>query len=175
MGSLTNALRRLTIGLDRIAGWVILPVVFAVIMVDVVLRYVFNDPLIWGLEFSRYFLIALFFFALPECTRTHGHIRMELVYIAMPNWLKNGVTVVYCLAGIVIFYLLAAVEYEELLYSFRLQRATEYLALPLWTFNVVKLAIAGVLIALFALRAVGVLMGNDPYPETSRDELTLED
>src|SRR3546814_8599491 len=99
MRTLTDALRRLTIGLDRTAGWIILPVVFVVIMSDVALRYLFNAPLIWGLELSRYMLIGLFFFSLPECTRTHGHIRMDLVYIVMPDWLKNAVTVVYCVAG----------------------------------------------------------------------------
>lgn len=175
MRNIGDALRSLTISLDRTAGWIVLPVVFTVIMVDVILRYVFNAPLIWGLEFSRWMLIGVFFFCLPECTRTNGHIRMELAYNAMSDRLRDIVTIFYCLFGITVFVLFGIVEYEEMLYAYRLGRATEYLAMPLWVFYAVKLFSGATMVALFGLRGLGVMIGRDPYPEENRGELSFKD
>ena len=65
--------------LDRVAGLIILPAISVVVIVDVFLRYVFNSPFIWSLEFNEWMLLMIFALAIPECTRQNGHIRMELV------------------------------------------------------------------------------------------------
>ena len=57
---------------DKIGAWIVLPAISVVMMTDVILRYVFNSPLIWGLEFGEWMLLFIFVAAIPECTRRHG-------------------------------------------------------------------------------------------------------
>lgn len=161
--------------LDKFGGWIVLPLISAVMMMDVFLRYVLNDPTIWGLEFSQWFLILVFLSAIPECTRRHGHIRMELLYVVMPQWFKKVVTVLYCLVGIWIFWLLLEAEWEEFIFSLDLGRVTEYLELPIWIQHFALVVMSVIMIALFAVRAIGTLVGADPFPEEERDPSSYEE
>lgn len=173
--SLARALTILSINLDRIGAWVVLPVVTAIIIMDVGLRYLLNDPTIWGLEFSQWTLLLIFVAAVPECTRRHGHIRMELVYIVMPPWARRIVTVAYSAVAMWVIWLLAVAEWEEMVYSLELDRVSEYLVLPYWIQHAAIVAMCAILLIFFALRLLGTILGHDPFPEEERGSLKLED
>ena len=138
----------LTTFLDVLGGWVILPMISILVMVDVVLRYVFNSPFIWTLEFSEWALLLVFLFALPECTRVDGHIRMDLVTNHLSERVRAFLNLAYCGVGVWIFYLLGRHEWDEFQFSFELGRASEYLGLPLWVHNLAML-LTSVLMAVF--------------------------
>jgi TRAP-type C4-dicarboxylate transport system permease small subunit len=140
--------------LDVLGGWLILPMISILIMVDVVLRYVFNSPFIWTLEFSEWALLLVFLFALPECTRVDGHIRMDLVINHLSVRVRAVLNLAYCGVGIWIFYLLGRHEWEEFQFSFELGRASEYLGLPLWVHNLAMLLTSVLMSILFAALAL---------------------
>ncbi len=156
--------------LDIIGGWIILPMIGIIVMIDVVLRYVFNSPYIWTLEFSEWWLLLVFAFALPECTRRHGHIRMDLVYGVLPPKIKRYCSIVYSVLCIWLFYLLSRHEWEEFLYDYELNRVTEYLELPVWFHHVALLLMSVILIAYFLLRTISSILNLDSFTEEETGE-----
>jgi TRAP-type C4-dicarboxylate transport system permease small subunit len=160
----------LTRTLDIIGGWIILPMISIIVLIDVILRYVFNSPYIWTLEFSEWWLLLVFAFAVPECTRRHGHIRMDLVYGVLPDRVKRYFSVVYSALGIWLFFLLARHEWEEFLYDYELHRVTEYLELPVWLHHVAMLVMSVILIVYFLCRAISAIFNLDSFTEEETGE-----
>lgn len=159
MKTLDRLYAALTTLLDMLGGWIILPAISILVMIDVVLRYVFNSPFIWTLEFSEWGLLLIFLFALPECTRVDGHIRMDLVINHLSERARNILSLLYCAVGIWIFYLLGRHEWEEFLFSFELSRATEFLGLPLWVHSLAMLMTSILMGVFFVLLAVKRILG----------------
>ncbi len=151
--------------LDMVGGWVILPMIATIVLIDVILRYVFNSPFIWTLEFSEWWLLLVFAFALPECTRRHGHIRMDLIYGRLPRRVKQYFSVVYSGLGIWLFYLLSRHEWEEFLYDLELDRVTEYLELPVWFHHVAVLVMSILMMIYFLFRIMAAILDLDSFTE----------
>lgn len=154
MKALDRAYTAVTTILDMIGGWVVLPAISILVMVDVVMRYIFNSPFIWTLEFSEWALLLVFLFALPECTRVDGHVRMDLVINYFSDNVRGILSMVYYGVGIWIFYLLGRNEWDEFLFSYDLDRVTEYLGLPVWMHNLALLTTSVLLSVFFVLRII---------------------
>lgn len=57
----------------------------ALMVLGVLLRYVFAAPLSWSLAFiTDYLMTAVFFLALPYTVRVGAHVRIDVVYRALP-------------------------------------------------------------------------------------------
>jgi tripartite ATP-independent transporter DctM subunit len=56
-----------------------LMVMVAIIVYEVVSRYVFNEPTFWVTEFSTYILLGLTYAALAQAQREGSHIQVELI------------------------------------------------------------------------------------------------
>ena len=71
--------------IDRFSGVVVvlstvaLLVMVAVIVYEVVSRYVFNEPTFWVTEISTYILLGLTYAALAQAQREGSHIQVELI------------------------------------------------------------------------------------------------
>ena len=78
MASRRSALDLLIDALAIVAGALLCALV-AVILVDVVARYLRWFSLAWGLEASEYMLYAITFLGAPWVLRERGHIAIELV------------------------------------------------------------------------------------------------
>ena len=98
--------------LDWFGGIILLPAMSVVVLLDVFLRYVFNSPFIWGMEFTEWALLLVFLYAVPACTQNHGHVRMELLIGNVKPSAQKFMSLFYCLSGIFIFYLLAKYSWE---------------------------------------------------------------
>lgn len=61
-------------------SWLFL-VASLIVVYAVVRRYVFNDPVVWGLELSLWLLIATYFLSGGNATRLHTHIRLDILYV----------------------------------------------------------------------------------------------
>ena len=154
--------------MDRVAGFIVLPAIFFIVVVDVVLRYVFNSPLLWSLELSEWLLLLTFAFALPECTRQNGHIRMELIVNNFSHRAQAIVDILYSAGAIWIFYLLGRRSYRQFLYDFGLGRTTENLHLPVWALHFAVLFVCAVLIFYYVMRLIANAIGSEAF---TRDEL----
>lgn len=152
--------------LDRLSGLIVLPAVTVVVITDVFLRYVFNSPFIWSLEFNEWMLLMIFALAIPECTRQNGHIRMELVIANLSPRAQAVLDTVYVACGIGLFYLLARHEWEEFLFSYERNRITEYVELPVWGQHLAIFAMCVILIFFYVMRFVATLLGAKQFSRT---------
>lgn len=152
--------------LDRLGGLVILPAVTIVVIADVFLRYVFNSPFIWSLEFNEWMLLMIFALAIPECTRQNGHIRMELVIANLSPRTQALLDTVYVACGIGLFYLLARHEWEEFLFSYELNRITEYVELPIWGQHLALFSMCVILIFFYVMRFIATLLSAKQFSRT---------
>ena len=62
----------------RAGGWVLF-VMMGLSMVDVFLRYVFNQPVPGGMELSEYMMVILIAFSLPYTGLIKRHITVDLI------------------------------------------------------------------------------------------------
>jgi TRAP-type C4-dicarboxylate transport system permease small subunit len=156
--------------LDRFAALVILPAVTLVVIVDVFLRYVFNSPFIWSLEFNEWMLLMIFALAIPECTRQNGHIRMELVIANLSPRLQALFDTVYVLCGSTVFFLLGRIAWEEFLFNLESYReglaVTEYVGLPDWGQDLAVLVMCVIMVIYYLLRFVATLVNAKEFSRT---------
>jgi TRAP-type C4-dicarboxylate transport system permease small subunit len=84
-GRFEAGLRRVEDALAAVAG-VALLVLTGLMVLGVVLRYVLAEPLSWALAFTtEYLLTAIFFLALPYTFRVGAHVRIDVLYRALPE------------------------------------------------------------------------------------------
>lgn len=162
-----------TVAMDQFGGLIILPMIFAVVIVDVVLRYVFNAPFIWSLEFNEWMLLLIFIFAIPECTRQNGHIRMELVITHLPPRVQEFLDIVYVVCATGIFFLLGRHAWEEFLFDYELDRITEYVQLPIWLHHLLIFGMCLILIFYYVMRLIATLVNSRAFSRT--ETFSMED
>ncbi len=126
----------------------------AVIGTDVVLRYVFNAPLPWGIEATSLLLLVMVFGSLPYVWQRGGHIRMELIY----SRLRGVPRVIADLATAVSGGLFSVLLCYEMLRTFPAMRArhegAENLGVPYWPFALFVAIVAAVMTLQFAVFAI---------------------
>jgi TRAP-type C4-dicarboxylate transport system permease small subunit len=166
MESIEKAFILLSKNLDRIGGLIVLPAISTIVIVDVFKRYVFNDPWIWSLEFNEWMLLLIFAFAIPECTRQNGHVRMELLISNLSKRSQETMDVVYVLCAISIFYLLGFHAWEEFLFDYELKRITEFVRLPIWGHHLAILGMCAILILYYLLRLVATIFNFGEFTRT---------
>ncbi|MBD25169.1 MAG: hypothetical protein CMG46_09205 [Candidatus Marinimicrobia bacterium] len=65
--------------------------IMIIVTMDVVMRYVFNQPLEWAYDvISVYLMVSVFFFALSNTLHEHGHVSIDVILKYMPGWLRHG-------------------------------------------------------------------------------------
>jgi TRAP-type C4-dicarboxylate transport system permease small subunit len=158
LGTVEMWFARLSKGVNRLGGFAVLPAMTAVMMTEVVARYVFNSPFLWTFELASLLLLLVFLCGVVECTRTDGHIRMDLVYLRLPHSLRRLVRLVYSLGAIAVFALIVKHAGTEIPYLYSVPVESEYLRLPIWLFYAFLAAIAVMVILLFAMRVARIAM-----------------
>ncbi len=83
-------------------------VIIAVCFLAVIFRYVLNDSLTWGEEFSRYLFIAMVFLGAAYVVPENGHLRMDVLYLSLPRKLRVAIDVLTVLCAV--FFLIYAVK-----------------------------------------------------------------
>ena len=84
-----KTLRFLATHFDEIVSGTLLVVVAAATFGNVVARYVFNYPLMWAEEFSRYTFIWVVFLGAVTCTKHKRHITIDGLVLALPARLRS--------------------------------------------------------------------------------------
>jgi TRAP-type C4-dicarboxylate transport system permease small subunit len=70
------------------AGLMIL--VFLVLMLQIVMRYIFNNPLSWTEELLRFSFVSMIYLSISYAGSQDAHIRIEFHLNKMPEWLRVG-------------------------------------------------------------------------------------
>jgi TRAP-type C4-dicarboxylate transport system permease small subunit len=78
--------------LEDVLGVLALLAALAVMSVQIFLRYVLNDSLIWSEEAARYLLIAIAFLGCATGCRKACHIRIDVIDLVLPERLRRALS-----------------------------------------------------------------------------------
>lgn len=114
------------------ATLILLPALCALVVVDVVLRYLFSLPLQWGSDVKELLLLMLVTAGLPGTSLAGEHIRVGLLDERLPKRVQRGAERLrHLLAGTVM--LVVAYSVAQLASDmFRYADRAEMIAIPLW-------------------------------------------
>lgn len=118
---------------ERVLAYLAAAAMFAMMtltFVDVVGRYLFSSPLGGGFEITEFLLATLIFLGLPMVTAANGHIDVDLLDSAIPDWLKPIQNIVICLVNILAFGVLSWMLWRLALRSYEYQDTTAILEIP---------------------------------------------
>lgn len=115
-----------------LAGGLIFFIMLA-IMVDVSGRYIFNSPLLGGIELNRSLLVVVVFFGLAYTQLEEGHIRMDLLLIRVS---AKGKLILDIFALVIALLVYAYITYATIPVTIRSILRGEYetglIAFPMW-------------------------------------------
>ncbi len=151
---------RLAVLLHWIGVFGALPLLIGVVFIDVLLRFVFASPLMWGNEVSSLILLVVFFASLPHCTQMHGHVRMELLYRCLGRGGKRVADFVSNAAGFVFAAFLAYQSFFSGLEAWDFEDGAEFIDIPYWPFLGVMSACGLFMALIFAQRSLAALRGT---------------
>ncbi len=113
---------------------VLLAAIVLLTVVDVALRYLANAPITGGLEMTELAMVALIMLALPYCSATGGHVRVDVLERLLG---RSGRVAGEALSGTIGAIVLGALAWNT---AFKAADAYEYhdrvntLLVPLWPF-----------------------------------------
>jgi len=139
-------------------GGLCLVVMTVGITTNVTLRYLFNAPMPFAVEYSGYMLVIICFFGVAYTSAIGGHLNVDIAFKYFPLKVKAGLEVLnYCLAMFVValFFKYALNLFLSSIESG--QRTLSIMETPVWipqTFIIIGLPIFMIVIAISIVRAV---------------------
>ena len=116
-----------------------LAVLLALVVVQIVTRYVLNDPLGEVVSITETYLMpGMVFFAIAALQRHDGHIRVDLLYVTFRGRTKQALDLVIFVASAAFWAFVIYASATETLFSLRMDyEVSRTLPFPLWTALVV--------------------------------------
>ncbi len=100
----------------------------------VVMRYIFNAPILWALDVGRMGLVVLVFFGLGYCGLTGGHIAVDFISVFVPPKAVKITDVVIRSSCFVLIALMAWFGLQQGLDAIEMGEGTNELEIPLAPF-----------------------------------------
>lgn len=82
------------------------------IFLQVIFRFIFESPLAWTEESARFLLVWITFLGAAYAMSTRAHIGIDVFVNLFPKKVKNVVTVISWLAGLIFFFILVYQGYN---------------------------------------------------------------
>ncbi|XOB98728.1 TRAP transporter small permease [Deinococcota bacterium DY0809b] len=137
----------------------------SVVMISVVTRYVFNNPLGWADEFARVFVAWGAMFGFSVALRERRHIGVDLLYSAVGERAKHGMDLLANFIGLVFAAFMAVTGWKLILFLKMLGLKSIYTDIPEWILQLI-IPLGFLLFALqFAINLFEVLRGREPIHE----------
>ena len=80
--------------IENVLNSIALVAVLLIVTAQIVMRYVFSDPLTWSEELSRYLYVWIAWIGCDFCVGTRSHVRVPIVCDSFPPTVKRIMTVV---------------------------------------------------------------------------------
>ena len=126
---------------------------FAVMSVQIFLRYVLNDSLIWSEEAARYLLIAIAFLGCATGCRKACHIRIDVIDLVLPP--RSRRTLSLAVDAIVLFYVAYVAWLAIEIIPILGRQPSTAMRMPMWiAYGVIALG--------FALAALRIVLARLP-------------
>ena len=75
--------------LENLFNSIVLVVILVVISMQIIMRYVFNRPLLWSEELSRYLYVWIAWMGCAFCVGTRSHISVPLLTDSLPEQVQK--------------------------------------------------------------------------------------
>ncbi|MDU5085992.1 MAG: TRAP transporter small permease [Anaerococcus vaginalis] len=122
-----------------------------IIFLQVISRYIFNSPLVWSEELSRYLFVWISFLAIADAVRTKSHIALSILTDRMSEDRKQIVSrlnySLTCIIGIIITY------GGIVLMNLGVHQSSATLGVPMFLVYLV-IPVSGVLISIFSVEKI---------------------
>ena len=163
--------RRVARVLHYISAYVGVPLLVALIIYDVFLRYVLLDPSLWANEVSAVLLILVVFGSLPKITIERQHLGSDLIYLMLGGKGKRITAIAGYVCGIVFGGTFSYRGYTSTLDAMRYGEGTQNVAFPYWPFYAVMTVSAAIVALICVLQIVATLTGDLQDADTERKGL----
>ena len=157
----TSALNRLAAGFHAIGTLIFIPALMLIVGMDVMLRYVFDAPLTWGVDAGGLILLMVFLCSLPSSTVTGRHVRMELFFQRTTGWKRRVAYARSALGGLFFALLLTFQSIRSTREMYRFGERPVYLDVPYWPFSLAMAAV-GVFLCVYYLHQLVVRSPANP-------------
>ena len=149
-----SILRRvLDFPVEDVLGVAALLAAFAVMSVQIFLRYVLNDSLIWSEEAARYLLIAIAFLGCATGCRKACHIRIDVIDLVLPPRSRRAFSL--AVDAIVLFYVAYVAWLAIEIIPILGRQPSTAMRMPMWiAYGVIALG--------FALAALRIVLARLP-------------
>lgn len=125
-------------------GTAILLIVWGIVCVDVIMRYVFNNPIAWAVEGTEYGLVLMAFLAAAWLQREKGHTNIDIVVVSLTPRTQRYLNIVTHILGaiicLIIFFYSATATWDQFQRGVLLAKAVEipkaylFVVIPIGTF-----------------------------------------
>lgn len=119
-------------GYDFILASLALVVLWVTIMLQIVLRSVFNAPLMGADELTPYLLVWVIISPLGSIERTNGHVIMEEFQILLPRVVRKVIRFLIRISVIAIYIVMSLSVF--MVYRNNMASVTALLRMPFWLF-----------------------------------------
>ncbi len=96
--------------IGRIVSFLIIPLVFLVVM-EVILRYVFNQPTIWATEISVQLMAIMIFLGVGYGFLHNTHVKMDIFTVRLP---RRAVAIIDLLTAIPFLFVCILILYKSI-------------------------------------------------------------
>jgi len=145
--------RVLDFPVEDVLGVAALLAAFAVMSVQIFLRYVLNDSLIWSEEAARYLLIASAFLGCATGCRKACHIRIDVIDLVLPPRSRRALSL--AVDAIVLFYVAYVAWLAIEIIPILGRQPSTAMRMPMWiAYGVIALG--------FALAALRIVLARLP-------------
>ena len=131
-------------------GQSVLLVMVALVIVDIILRRLFNSPLPWSLEVVEVMLVVVVFFSVAYCGARRAHISIDVLISRFPPRVRNIVDIFTYFLGVILFAFMAWGGAASAMDDRVVNRITGILPIPIYPFAFV-VAFGSLLLALVLL------------------------
>lgn len=137
---ITQQLESIIRWVARLGGYIAAVAIVAMMMVtvvDVVLRFFFNSPLMGSIEISEYIMVVLSFLAMAYCAIEGGHVTVDLVVSLLKKKTQIAWDVFGYVSGLVLFIPMTLVFIPEAIEVYQMGDESEVLYIPAFPFYIV--------------------------------------
>lgn len=95
------------------AGMGVLALMMFLTACDVILRYVFNRPIVGSYDISEYMMAIVVSFGLAYCAFLKGHVRVDIIVSRFPQRVQE---VFDCITGLLSVFLFVIITWQSFVY-----------------------------------------------------------
>ena len=108
-----SAIISILLKVGRTVAWMALAVMVGVILLQVVMRYVFNNALSWPEEAARFCMLWMTGLMAPTAFRRGGFVAIDMLLIALPRVLGSVINLCLLLLSLLVLVVAADIGHAE--------------------------------------------------------------